>query len=96
MPKLSQLFFILNTIPATSAAIERLFSIAGIVNYKRRLMMRDDLIIQRTMIKSNMELLENCSKNVLKNATSLVFFFKNENKRTRLKNNFKINQKYGN
>jgi hypothetical protein len=62
MPKLSQLFFILNTIPATSAAIERFFSIAGIVNDKRRLRMRDDLVIQRTMIKSNMELLENSSK----------------------------------
>ena len=98
MPKLSQLFFILNTIPATSAAIERFFSIAGIVNDKRRLRMRDDLVIQRTMIKSNMKLLENSSKKfVWKNTSSLVFFFFiEENKRTRLKNNFTINKKYRN
>jgi hypothetical protein len=62
LPKLADLFFKLNTIPATSASIERFFSIAGIVNDKRRLRMMDDLIIQRTMIKSNMELLENFSK----------------------------------
>ena len=60
MPKLAELYFILNNIPSTSASIERFFSIAGIVNDKRRLRMRNDLITQRTMIKANMEVLENC------------------------------------
>ena len=60
MPKLAELYFILNNIPSTSASIERFFSIAGIVNEKRRLRMRNDLITQRTMIKANMEVLENC------------------------------------
>jgi len=51
--KLSELYFLLNSIPASSAYIERFFSISGIVCDQKRMTMEDDLIIHRSILKAN-------------------------------------------
>ena len=56
--KLSELYFLLNSIPASSAYIERFFSISGIVCDQKRMTMEDDLIIHRSMLKANMKFLD--------------------------------------
>jgi hypothetical protein len=55
---LSQLARILLNIPASSAFIERFFSIAGVVFPTRRGNSCDDLIIIRSLLKTNMETVE--------------------------------------
>jgi hypothetical protein len=54
---LYQLQTILLNIPASSAFIERFFSISGIVSDIKRLAMKDELIIMRSMTKANMSIL---------------------------------------
>jgi hypothetical protein len=56
--KLSELYFLLNSIPASSAYIERFFSISGIVCDQKRMTMEDDLIIHRSMLKAKMKVLD--------------------------------------
>jgi hypothetical protein len=56
--KLSELYFLLNSIPASSAYIERFFSISGIVCDQKRMTMEDDLIIHRSMLKAKMKFLD--------------------------------------
>jgi hypothetical protein len=63
LPYLGKLSAILLNIPASSAFIERFFSICGIVCEKRRLAMKDDLIIIRTLLKGNMKVLEELNFN---------------------------------
>ena len=58
LPKLFKLFLMLHNITSTSASVERFFSIAGLVCYKRRLMMKEDLIEYRSMLKANMSVLD--------------------------------------
>jgi hypothetical protein len=55
---LSELATILLNIPASSAFIERFFSIAGVVFSTRRGNSCDDLIIMRSLLKTNMETVE--------------------------------------
>ena len=57
MPNLFKLTVILLNIKSSSAFIERYFSISGIICDKRRLSMKDDLIIMRSMMKTNMKIL---------------------------------------
>ena len=62
MPHLFELQIILLNLPATSSFIERFFSISGIVCDVRRLNMNDDLIIKRSMMKANMNILRDLNK----------------------------------
>jgi len=62
MPHLFELQIILLNLPATSSFIERFFSISGIVCDVRRLNMTDDLIIKRSMMKANMNILRDLNK----------------------------------
>ena len=57
IPTLYQLSLKLSGIPSTSAMIERLFSIAGLVCDNRRPRMTNKLITMRYMLKANMALL---------------------------------------
>ncbi len=56
MPKLTRLYLVLSNIPAASTHIERYFNITGLINDKRRMRMKDDLLIIRSMLKVNMSL----------------------------------------
>lgn len=56
-PLLSKLAAILLNISSSSAFIERFFSIAGIICSKRRGNMKNDLIISRSLLKSNINTL---------------------------------------
>ena len=58
IPKLYDLSKILLNISASSAFIERYFSICGFVCDRRRLNMNDELIIMRCMLKVNLAILE--------------------------------------
>ena len=58
-PSLYKLALILFNIPSSSAFVERFFSICGIVNDKRRGNMKDETLINRSFLKSNLDLLEN-------------------------------------
>ena len=58
LPKLTTLYIVLSNIPAASAHIERYFNITGQINDKRRMRMKDDLLITRSMLKVNMPLLK--------------------------------------
>ena len=60
---LANLAFILLNIPSSSHFIERFFSICGVVCGKRSLSMKDDLIIDRSILKSNLHLLNELSEN---------------------------------
>ena len=62
MPHLFELQIILLNLPATSSFIERFFIISGIVCDVRRLNMTDDLIIKRSMMKANMNILRDLNK----------------------------------
>jgi hypothetical protein len=57
MEKLSELQVILLNISASSAFIERFFSISGIVNDVKRANHTDEYLIYRSMLKSNMSIL---------------------------------------
>ena len=59
MPNLSKLFYILANIPAASAQIERFFSMTGLVCDKRRLRMKTNLIVIRSMLLANISILQN-------------------------------------
>ena len=58
LPKLFDLTNRLLSIPATSAFIERLFSISGIVSNQKNANLSDDMLIARTMLKVNMKLMK--------------------------------------
>ena len=58
LPHLNKLSIILLNIQASSAFIERFFSITGVVFKSRCGNMGDDLIIIRSLLKTNMEILE--------------------------------------
>jgi hypothetical protein len=47
----------LHNIPASSASVERLFSICGIINRKRAGNMSDKTLIDRAFLKANVEIL---------------------------------------
>ena len=65
MPKLYDLSLVILNIPASSAMLERFFSITGIICDKRRMNMTSDFIIKRCMLKGNMSLLSDLSENEL-------------------------------
>ena len=56
------LFIILNSINASSAFIERFFSICGIIATQRNQNSNEDLFYDRAMLCANMKLLENITK----------------------------------
>jgi hypothetical protein len=60
LPNLFNLASLLLGIPPSSAFIERYFSISGIV-CNRRLSMNDDLVIERSLLKANVKILEELS-----------------------------------
>lgn len=57
-PYLSKLSSNLLNVPASSASIERFFSICGIVCDQRSNNSKDDLVIKRCLLKSNIEILD--------------------------------------
>ena len=58
LPNLYNLSLIFFNIPASSASVERLFSICGIVNRKRAGNMNNQTLINRAFLKANSDLLE--------------------------------------
>ena len=58
MPYLYELQLLLLNIPASSSFIERFFSISGFVCDVKRLNMKEDLIIMRSLMKANMNILK--------------------------------------
>jgi hypothetical protein len=62
LPKLRQLFIILNNVSASSAFIERFFSYCGLVCNQRSMNMKNDLIINRSFLKVNIEILNELNK----------------------------------
>ena len=58
MPMLFKLKTILDNIPAASAQIERFFSMTGLVCDKRRARITNKLIIMRSMLLANMNILQ--------------------------------------
>jgi hypothetical protein len=61
MPNLSKLFSLLDGINSSSAIVERLFSICGVIANKRNQNMTHDLFQIRSMLASNIELLDDLS-----------------------------------
>ncbi len=61
MPRLSKLALKLTNIPSLSAFIERHYSLCCTICTQRRVSMKSELIIQRAMIKSNIDLFSNTS-----------------------------------
>ena len=61
-PKLYDLYCFSSNIPSSSAFTESFFRIAGIINDKRRLRMKTDLVEKRAIMKANMEILDNLTK----------------------------------
>ena len=57
IPHIARLFLLLNTIPSTSASIERYFSICGFVSNKRSSNMAPDLFVTRCLLRANLGLL---------------------------------------
>jgi len=57
LPRLRQLFVILENIGASSAPLERFFSITGIINSARMQNMNDDLLINKSLLKANIKIL---------------------------------------
>ena len=57
LPILSKVAKILHNIPSTSAFLERFFSISGVVCDPRRLNMKEDLVILRSLLKCNASIL---------------------------------------
>lgn len=60
-PLLNKLSQVLLNIPASSAYIERYFSICGIVFDKKRMNMNPELLRMRSMIKANIKILDQMS-----------------------------------
>ena len=58
MPYLFKMSKILLTIPSSSAYIERFFSVSGFVCDRRRMNMKDDLIVSRSLLKTNFHISE--------------------------------------
>lgn len=58
MQRLSRLAKALYCIPASSAAVERFFSICGVVNNPRRMNTGDELFVQRSLLKANLWMLD--------------------------------------
>ena len=58
IPRIRQLDLVLSNTPASAASIERFFSVCGFVCDKRRGNMNDELKIVRSMLKSNVRLLD--------------------------------------
>lgn len=63
MPLLHKLTLILSSICSSSASVERFFSLTGFVCDRRRLNMKSDLIIIRSLLKTNFHLLNELSLN---------------------------------
>ena len=57
-PNLLTLLIMLNSINASSAFIERFFSICGIIATQRNQNSNEDLLFDRAMLSANMKLLE--------------------------------------
>jgi hypothetical protein len=57
-PNLTTLAYKLLNVPASSANIERFFSIAGVVSKPRTGNMKNDLLIQRSLLKVNLQILD--------------------------------------
>ena len=57
-PSLREIAIILLNIQSSSAFIERFFSICGVVCTRRATNMKADLIIKRSMLKSNIDILD--------------------------------------
>jgi len=55
---LNQLYTILSNIPASSAYVERFFSICGIVKKQRASTMTDGLFVARCLLKTNIRILD--------------------------------------
>ena len=55
LPILFKIALRLISIPASSAIIERFFSLSGLLCQKRRMNISDDVLIQRTMLKANIK-----------------------------------------
>ena len=62
-PHLCTLFLILNSISASSAYIERFFSICGIICTQRNQNSKEDLFLARAMLSSNFEIVKKISIN---------------------------------
>lgn len=65
MPRLSRLAITLSNINASSAFIERFFSICGIICKKQRGNMNDDMIITRSILKSNIDILKELNQSLI-------------------------------
>jgi len=63
LPYLTEITLILMNVPVSSAFIERFFSICGIVCKSRSGSMGDDLIINRSLLKANLETLNSLNDN---------------------------------
>ena len=61
-PMLYKLAIVLLNIQSSSAFIERFFSICGVVCTRRATNMKADLLIKRSMMKSNMHILTHLNK----------------------------------
>jgi hypothetical protein len=57
LPNLYEIALVLLNVQASSAFIERFFSICGVVCSRRATNMKPDLIIKRSMLKSNIHIL---------------------------------------
>ncbi len=57
LPNLNEIALVLLNVQASSAFIERFFSICGVVFSRRATNMKPDLIIKRSMLKSNIYIL---------------------------------------
>jgi hypothetical protein len=61
IPNLFNLSLIILNILPSSSVIERFFSICGVICENRRLAMKDDLLIERSLLKTNIKILEELS-----------------------------------
>ena len=65
MPRLSRLALVLLNINVSSAFIERFFSICGIICKKQSGNMSDDMIITRSILKTNIEILKELNQSLI-------------------------------
>jgi hypothetical protein len=63
-PILSEIALKIYSIPASSAFIERFFSIAGVINNKRRCNMNQETLIMRSFMKANSRFLDELDLNI--------------------------------
>ena len=75
LPALYRLNIILFNIPATSAHLERFFSVAGHINNSRAQNMSNTLLTRRAMLKVNIKLLDNV-KCLWKYSRTYVFAYR--------------------